>query len=193
MKILMVADLHGQKWILQKLQKHLEKNKYDAVFSLGDLCNSHDPYALVYTKDFIDLIKRKNHTPLFLIHGNQESGEVKTLFEKENVSVHLRERALGKYQVVGVGFGEEFPADPQFAAGKILLTHEPPRFAAIKQMRRVTNLAGAPLVHLSGHLHYIQRAEKIGKTLFVQCPTAQNSLITVLHLPGKKIEFEKLL
>lgn len=189
MKILIVADLHGQKWILRKIDNFLAQNKVDAVFCLGDLCNGSDPERVSFARNFIDLVKKKYRIPLFLVHGNQEADDVKELFRQEGVSVHLSEKRLGKYMVIGVGFGEEFPTDPNFAAGKILLTHEPPRLAVVKKMRRRKNFAGAPLIHFAGHLHHIERAEKIGETLFVQCPTAQNSRLAVLTLPALKAEF----
>lgn len=189
LKILVITDLHGQRSILVKLDKYLEKHKYDGVFMCGDLCNSSDLRNLEYAKDFIDLIKKKHHLLLFVVHGNQESKAVKLLFQKEDISVHFKEKKIIGYSVIGVGYGETYPTDPKFAEGKILLTHEPPRVATIKHMKSIINIPNAPLVHFSGHLHYKKNVHKLGNTLLVQVPTAMQGMGVEFSLPEKKVKF----
>src|SRR5262245_58180319 len=153
MQIFVCSDLHGQRQTLWQIATHLKRNSYDGVFMLGDLCNQYDPNALIYANEFITLIKNFG-LPLFAVHGNQEPESVRLLYQREGVSVHFSKKKLGDHQIIGVGYGDIFPSDPQFAYNKILLTHEPPRAAIIKKMA-LKHLPNAPFVHLSGHLHAI--------------------------------------
>lgn len=193
LKILILTDLHGQRTILTRLDKHFANNKFDAVFMCGDLCNAHDPNNLKYANDFIDLVTIKNKTPLFVVHGNQETDTVKLLYQQKNVTVHFHSKPLSThkvgYEVIGVGYGDIFPSDPEFAKDKILLSHEPPSSATIKKMQTKTNLNNAPLLHFCGHLHSIAKITKIGKTQLVQIPTAQNFRGVVCELPKSTIRF----
>lgn len=189
MKILVLTDLHGQRDILAKLTIHLSQQRYDGVFMLGDLCNRHDIKALEYAADFIDLITQKYSLPLYLVHGNNEPDSVKLLYQQKNITVHFNEKRLGDYQIIGIGYGDDFPTDPYFAKDKILLTHEPPRAAAISQMEQKGELLNAPILHFSGHLHGMQTIRQIGRTVFVQVPSAMLGKAAVLQLPSIKVEF----
>ncbi len=156
---------------------------------LGDLCNSHDPKALSYASNFIDLIKDKHKLPLFVVHGNQEPSTVKFLYIKRQVSVHLLEATLGEYKIVGVGYGNTLPRDVNYAKGKILLTHEPPRAKVIAEMKKKGSLANSPLLHFSGHLHSLSIIHKIGDTLLVQVPSLMNDRAVTVSLPSRQVKF----
>ena len=163
----------------------------------GDLCNAHDPNNLKYASDFIDLITIKNKTPLYLIHGNQETDAVKLLYQQKNVTVHFHPKPLPtlyytsgvQYEVVGVGYGDVYPVDLAYSKDKILLTHEPPSVVTIKKMQSKTNLPNAPILHFCGHLHSIAKITKIGKTQLVQIPTAQYFRAAICQLPKMKLRF----
>ncbi len=191
MKIFVVTDLHGQRSALLGVNRHLKANRYDAAFMLGDLCDQHDPKALNYARDFIDLLAA-HRLPLYVVHGNQESSSVKLLFQQRGVSVHFNQRSLGEYEVVGVGFGDAFPVDPSFASGKILLTHEPPRAATIRTMKAKGVLPNAPIIHLAGHLHKLARAHQLGRTVLAQIPAAVDMRAAELELPSCQVKFIKL-
>jgi Icc-related predicted phosphoesterase len=191
MLVFVCTDLHGQGRTLVSIDRQLNQKKYDAVFMLGDLCNTHDPRALFFAEDFVDLIK-KHSLPLFVVHGNQEPESVRLLFQQRGVTVHFNARQLGPYSVVGVGYGDTFPLDPDFARGKILLTHEPPRAAMIKQMVKRGSLPNAPLMHLCGHLHQLARVHEIGETLLVQVPSAESGRAAEVDLDQRKITFLRI-
>lgn len=189
MKVLVVSDLHGQLKTLEWIDAQLCHNRYSAVFCCGDLCNAHDPNNLLFADQFIKLITRKHQTPLYLIHGNQETAAIRLLYQHKDVTVHLREKKLGQYRVVGVGFGELMPSETDFASGKILLTHEPFPAALIKKMINAGHIANAPLWHFSGHLHQLEKVHLIDQTIFVQVPTAQHNRAAVADLGTKKVTF----
>lgn len=189
MKIFVCTDLHGQRSCLNWLNSHLTQNSYDAVFMLGDLCCSDDPNAVVYASQFIDLINTQFKLPLFVVHGNQESNSVKLLYIKKMVSVHLIEKRLGDYSVVGIGYGNTLPTTPAYAKDKILLTHEPPRSAVIRQMEQKGVMPNSPLVHLSGHLHSLARTFELGKTILIQVPSLMSGRAAVLELPSRQVRF----
>ncbi|PIS08455.1 hypothetical protein COT76_01290 [Candidatus Berkelbacteria bacterium CG10_big_fil_rev_8_21_14_0_10_33_10] len=192
-KILIVSDLHGQKFTLELVKKYLEKNKIDAVFCCGDLCNRYDPKAFKFAKEFVELIKNIYNLPLLVVHGNQEPEDVLKLFNQENISVHLKEKKLFEYNVVGVGFGEELPNDKKYFQGKIVLTHEPPRKKIIDKMIKEKTIIDAPILHFAGHLHKYTKIYKIGfKTQIIFVPTLQNHRAVLLTLPEKKINFIRL-
>ena len=194
MKILALTDLHGQRSILVKLDKHLDKNDYNSVIMLGDLCNRHDVNALQYARDFIDIIK-KHRLSLFAIHGNQEPDVVRLLYQQENISVHFNPKPIltsdvrKTVEVVGVGYGDIFPTDPDFAKGKILLTHEPPRAKTILQMKELKNIPNAPLIHFSGHLHSMAIIHKLANASLGQVLIVMSNRAAVLQLPQFKVKF----
>ena len=189
-KILIVSDLHGQKFTLELLKKYLEKNKLDGVFCCGDLCNRHDPNAYKFAKDFIDLIKNIHKLPLLLVHGNQEPQDVLELYNQENISVHLNEKNIFGYKVVGVGFGEELPEDKKYFKDKIVLTHEPPRKKLIDEMIKMKSINNTPILHFAGHLHKYSIIYKIGsKTQIVLVPTLQSHRAVLLTLPKQEVKF----
>lgn len=193
MKILIVTDLHSQRAILTRLDNHLSAQKYDAVFACGDISDRYDTKDLAYATVFIDLITKNHHLPLFLVHGNNESEAVKLLYQQRGVSVHLHPQKMHApgsciFVVVGVGYGEEFPQNTNFAKGKILLTHEPPRADTLRQMEKI-EFQNAPLVHFAGHLHRIAKIWRLKNSLFVQVPTAQNFQAAVLELPKVQVSF----
>lgn len=193
MDILVLADLHSQYSILRKLDIYLSDNKFGAVFMCGDLCDAHDSNNLKFANDFIDLTTIKNKTPLYAVHGNQETAAVKLLYQQMNVAVHFNPKKLISEKitnwVVGVGFGDTFPTDPTFAKDKILLTHEPPRAATIKLMQSKAYLPNAPLVHFCGHRHNIAKVTKIGETQLIQVPSAQRFRAAICQLPEMKVNF----
>lgn len=192
MKILVVSDLHGQLKILERIDKKLSLGSFDAVFMCGDLCNAGDPNGLLYAGQFFDIITVDHKLKLFVVHGNQESAAVKLFYQHKDVSVHFKEKSLDKYRVVGVGYGDVIPQEPDFAEGKILLTHEPPRAEIIRKMVAVGDLPGAPLAHFAGHLHRFERVFNVGKTILVQVPTAQNFRAVEYHPETNKVNFINL-
>jgi Icc-related predicted phosphoesterase len=189
MKIFVCTDLHGQYSCLNWIDSHLNKEKYDGVFMLGDLCNGYDPNGLAYAANFIDLIKDKYKLPLFVVHGNQESGSVKLLYIKKLVSVHLVTAKLGEYEIAGVGYGSTLPDSVNYAKGKIFLTHEPPRSVMIAKMKEKGSLPNSPLIHLTGHLHSIAKVHHIGQTMLVQVPSLMTGRAASLELPSRQVKF----
>ncbi len=189
MKIFVCSDLHGQKSCLVWLDRHFAKYNYDAVFMLGDLCCSDDPNALIYANDFINLVQVKYKLPLYVVHGNQEPNMVKLLYIKKLVSVHLLEKKLGPYTVVGIGYGNTLPSSVTYAKDNILLTHEPPKTAVIKNMQAKSALPNSPIVHLAGHLHSLARTFELGKTLLIQVPSLMAGRAAQLDLPSRQVRF----
>ena len=192
MKILILTDIHGQRRVLSSIDRHLKYSNYDGVFMLGDLCNRDDSNALQFANNFIDCIIKKHHLPLYCIHGNNEPDCVKLLYQQRDISVHFNPKKLVTYEVtnevVGVGYGDAFPTDPQFARGKILLTHEPPRVATLRIMETI-NFPNAPIIHFAGHLHSTEKIWQLKNLLFVQVPTAMTYKAAVLQLPESIVSF----
>lgn len=196
MKIFVLTDLHGRRAILPAIDRFLSKHKIGAVFMLGDLCDRNDENALSYASDFINSIIVIRNIPLYAIHGNNEPDSVKLLYQQKDISVHFNPKVIPTlyptsgvgYKVVGVGYGDVFPNDPQFAKGKILLTHEPPRANSLRQMESI-ELPNAPLIHFAGHLHTIAQIRQLKSTTFVQVPSAMFNRCAILELPSKIIRF----
>lgn len=191
MLILILTDIHGQRSVASRIDTHLSTHTYDGVFMLGDLCNRNDRNALQFADTFIDLITNKYHLSLFCVHGNNEPDEVVRLYTKRDVTVHFNPKSFDTYTVVGIGYGDTLPTDPHFAAGNILLTHEPPRAATLRKMETM-DLPHAPLIHFAGHLHSMAKVWRLKNSIMVHVPSAMYGRAATLQLPDLHVSYISL-
>ena len=94
-------------------------------------------------------------------------------------------------KVVGIGYGDDIPTDPHFAAGKILLTHEPPHVATLRNMQTI-DFPNAPIIHFAGHLHSLAKIWRLKNSVMVQVPSAMYKKAAILTLPSLHVSFISL-
>lgn len=182
-RILLLADLHQQNYVLNNLEETLKKIKPETVILAGDLTNRNEE-SLFYAKRFEKIIK-KNKVRLFFIHGNCDDEKVEAYFQKRGYSIHLRSKEFEGFKIIGIGgFGEEYPQGLDIK-NSILITHLPP-IMTNKTFR------DAPLVHVFGHTHFWEYQKNQGGVVLVQLKAAMLNRAAVLELPNLKVNFISL-
>lgn len=181
-KILLIADLHQQNYVLKNLENLFKKRKFDAVIVAGDLTNRSGD-ALSYARRFLKIV-RKNKMGLFFLHGNCDDERVVGYFKKKYL-IHLKSNNFCGYKIIGLGgFGDEYSKKLD-TANSIFVTHFPPILSN-------KTFKDAPKVHIFGHTHFLEYQKKQGKTLLVQLKAAIFNRAAVLELPSLKVNFINL-
>ena len=197
-KILCLSDIHNNNQFLRSLNNHLAKQKYDLVLCAGDVVSRPNKNGMEFLKNFIDLITNLHQIKLFMVHGNNETGEMIDLIRKKNVLIHLKVKRFRGHKFFGIGgWMEDIPEITNLKSkisNTILLTHLPPkRVQPIStNFNKSQPISDGPIIHLCGHLHAPGMIWKIGKTLVVKIPTGMYGEAAVLEMPGRKVKFISL-
>jgi Icc-related predicted phosphoesterase len=182
LRILVLADLHSQISLLPAIAQTLTARKPEAVFCLGDL-TVNGPSAAPFTTAFLETIN-PSRQPLLAVSGNNDDLASLALLDEAGCLLDQRERRLGEYRVIGLGYAPlPSPFRPDLRDA-ILLTHVPPRPGSVPP--GVTNL---PRFHFAGHLHWAAKVWSLGATTVVQVPTAMHRRAAFFTLPEGKVEF----
>lgn len=182
MYILVVSDLHSQQKILPALQSTVLRLQPQAVLCLGDLTVA-GPAALDYTERFLTACGHPTR-PVLAISGNNDDPASLAVLEQAHALVDYTTQQIGDLGVVGMGYwppGEPFRPD---LAGKILLTHVPPRRWSVPEY-----VADRPDWHFSGHLHTKAETWQLGKTTVVQVPSAMHLKAVLFEPDAHRVEF----
>ncbi len=204
MKILLLADLHGDKEVLDKLGG--KAGKYERVIVAGDLGDDEYIEKLLGTSDNI-----------YWIPGNIERLEI--CGELQEKCIHGKKIELGNgFNIVGFGFSGPTPfgtpgelsEEEIYAQMKglpidnktILVTHSPPYgimdevsvgiHAGSKSIRKIME-EKKPLVLACGHIHQAEGKEKAGDTTVVHIPQGNMHKGILLEINGHiHLDVEKL-
>ena len=198
MKLLAISDLHGDEQFLDHLRSHLATNRYDAIFTAGDI-EGHS-----YAEDLLDLL---SGIKTFAVPGNMDSKDVIDLLDERNVLIEGRREKLGDWYVAGVGGGLPSPFNTvnerteeeireQLNKAKIdeytiLITHAPPYGVMDDPVEGVnigsksirdTILQKKPLLNVCGHVHERQGQKMLGETLVVKLGPAKNMMVAIIEI-----------
>jgi len=180
-RILLLADLHQQNYVLKNLDNFLFKNKFSGIILAGDLTNRNYS-SLDYAKKFEAVIK-KNKLTLFYIPGNNDHEDVIDYFEHNNYSVHLKGKHFGGFKIIGIGGVDDVYMPLGFSSSNsILVTHMPPILSN-------KNFKDAPPIHIFGHTHFWEYSRKQGSTSLIQLKAAIYNRAAILELPILKVQF----
>ncbi len=189
MKLLVLADIHGDEVALEKLQ-HIKKDGYDCTLIAGDSTNNSTSYMM-------DLLETAPNA--YIIQGNNESANVLEILRKAKHYAHGKRFALGEgYNLVGFGFSNPTPfhtpgelkddeiyrqlSKLDIDSKTVLLVHAPPyglldeikgNHVGSQAIRKVIE-EKQPYIVLCGHLHEVIGVERLGKTLIVNVPAAES-------------------
>ncbi|MEM4335438.1 MAG: metallophosphoesterase [Candidatus Anstonellales archaeon] len=188
-RILALADLHNDEMVLDRLRVLESDRKYDYLVVAGDVTGKNISYA----QDFISIVQQ-----VFWVPGNNESEEVRRMFEDAKFSVHGKRVEIKEgFNVVGFGFSTptpfktpgEMPEEEIYAhmsslkidANTILITHSPPHglFDSIgeginigsRSIRKIIE-EKQPKLALFGHVHEHFGKANIGRTICIKIPHA---------------------
>ncbi|MBN2043219.1 MAG: metallophosphoesterase [Candidatus Aenigmarchaeota archaeon] len=194
MKILIIADIHGEIEILSKFIEKVRGQEFDLVICPGDftdMFNIPEGYSQI---DIAEIIIQKIMSldkPVLCIPGNHDPYEIVELFEEYGLNVHAVSKKINEYNMVGFG-GASTPFNTKFEPteeeiweklenasaelkGKfILVTHVPPEGTKLDRVeggkhvgsRKVREFIEKhkPLIAISAHIHENSGEDKIGNT-----------------------------
>lgn len=194
MRILAFTDLHGNKKMLEDLEKTVRTENPDIIICAGDFTNFERKMEEILFD--INMLGK----PVLLIHGNHEDSEnvqdIVQLFDYIKF-IHKKPFKIGKYEILGFGGGGFSQTDKEFEKyskkigtkkNLILVTHAPPYGTKLDFLhnahrgnRSFSNFIRKtqPLLAISGHLHETSGVQdKIGKTVLIN-PGARGVIIEV--------------
>lgn len=198
MRILLLADLHGDKEVLDRLRAVAQK--YEMVVIAGDLGPDE------YIRNLLSISEN-----ICWIPGNTERKDSCKATEK--ACIHKKRIGLENgLNLVGFGFSgptpfgtpgelsedeiyaqmDELPIDTE----TILVTHTPPYgvlddvgegvHAGSKSVKRIME-EKKPRVLACGHIHHLEGREKVGETTVVQIPEARTLRGVLLVVEGGQV------
>ena len=195
MKILAIADLHGDILLLDKVLEKVSKAEYDIIVFVGDVTNfGGEAEANAICDRFI-----KNGKKTFILGGNCDTAEAFSAVEAKGLSLH--QKAIIYKDCAFIGYGKSNPTpfntpseepdekireeiDKIYLENKdkimgktlILATHAPPKdtkcdllpagHAGSQAVRECIDVM-QPAVNICGHIHEARAVDKIGNTVIV--------------------------
>jgi hypothetical protein len=148
MKILVIADIHGNFEMLEKALDRMKKEEPDVVVCPGDFTDMFSLPAEFTQMDMADLIIQKImrlKKPTLCVPGNHDPYEILEFFEEYKINLHNKVKSIGGVTFVGWGgaptpFNTRFePSDEETkealaklgekmgeAKDFVLVVHEPP-------------------------------------------------------------------
>lgn len=190
MKILAIADLHGDKEGVKNIEKFLEKN-YDVLIIAGDITQFG---PATRGKEIIDKLESKD-IRILSMPGNCDPKNVLSILEERDVDLHLKSVKLGEFTFVGLGGSNPTPFDTPFELSEekikenldplsrgtgdkwVLISHAPPYnttadltsdnvHAGSKSVRQIIE-GREPQLNICAHIHEARGIDNIGLTKVV--------------------------
>lgn len=164
MKSLIITDTHGHRSLIKRIDAAIKKNNIELLLCCGDLTSSTTDNSMFLLE--IERVINENKVRFLTICGNADSVNVRAfLIEK---GWHLDEEEIDDRIFIGSDFGYEDEFVTKDVAGKILLTHVPPRYSVLEKP-----LKNCPLIHFAGHRHQVEQDKSLPSTRLVQVKSAQ--------------------
>jgi len=194
LKILVIADIHGEFEKFSKIIDKLSGRDFDLVICPGDFTDIFNIPEGYSQMDIAELIVQKLLSlgkPLFCIPGNHEPYEIIEVFDEYNVNLHERTRKFNDLEFVGFGgaatpFNTKFePTDEEIKQALerktkeikgrfILVTHNPPLGTNLDKVETGEHVGSKairefieqrkPLLAISAHIHEAGGTDKLGST-----------------------------
>ncbi|MFH1237604.1 MAG: metallophosphoesterase [Candidatus Aenigmatarchaeota archaeon] len=194
LKILVVADIHGEFEKFSKMIDKLKRCDFDVVVCPGDFTDMYNIPEGFNQTDIAELIIQKLLSlgkPVLCIPGNHEPYEIIDLFEEYGVNAHGIMKKIKDYEFIGFGgaatpFNTKFePPEEEIKAsleaqakkakgGFILLVHNPPFNTKMDKVETGEHVGSKvirefiektkPILVISAHIHEAVGTDKIGRT-----------------------------
>ena len=207
LRILAVADFHGEPDASNKLLKLLERG-YDCLLIIGDITNFGPMSA---AEDLLGRVKEVG-LPTLAVPGNCDPKQILEVLDKYSVNLHGKCVELDDVLFVGLGGSNLTPFSTPFeyqeaeiqeelnkltcAVGKktVLVTHAPPFDTRVdltasglhvgsKSIRQFIE-EKQPLLSVCGHVHEARNIDKIGNTLVVNPGQISKGFATEIEIDG---------
>lgn len=216
LKILIIADIHGDFEKLTEVLKNL-KNNYDLVICPGDFTDMFNLPPDFSQLDVADLIIQKLlvlKKPLFCIPGNHDPYEILDLFDEYGINLHNQIKEFKGINFLGFG-GAATPFNTIFEPSEnetkeslvvladklkkpfILITHMPAidtkldllssgKHVGSKVIREFI-LNKKPILAISAHIHEANGKDKLNSTTLFY-PGTINEGYGVVEIKNNKVE-----
>ena len=106
MKILCIADIHGDRWAVEKLKEFAREKRIENILILGDFPAHGNFNSLETAKFVLETLKEFN---LIVIPGNCDPWEIIPFLQEKKVSLHGEAKNLPETGVKIAGFGGSNP------------------------------------------------------------------------------------
>ncbi len=188
MKVLALSDLHSEQRVIDSVLSLTTRNRYDAVFIVGDISDYGDTK---YVDALFEVLDSKN---TYAIPGNMDDDAVRRRLADKCRYIHLKKETIKvKYEIFGIGgglrgpFGTAYEYDDDelwnkikntaLSSPSIVLSHSPPYgyFDEISNdvhigSRSVLRFmqANKPFILICGHIHENKGCIKSDETNIVK-------------------------
>jgi hypothetical protein len=188
MKILAIADLHGNLQALQDAMKFARAEQCDVLACAGDLEDGRIARELA-----------SSDLNIVAVAGNMDRGDIAE--HLGNTCIHGKMVKIGGVDFFGIsgpesaiGDGKEFHAEIEKSAPKkfVLLTHHPPKGVKTDVTYIRTHIGSnavreiiekfSPVLCIHGHVHEARGTDRIGSTVIVNPGPGYKKDAAVIHL-----------
>lgn len=194
LKILVVADVHGEIEKLSEFLNSFKEKEFDLVLCPGDFTDMFSTPEGYSQTDIAEIVLQKLISlgrPVLCIPGNHEPYEILDLFDEYDVNLHARTRKFKGFELIGFG-GASTPFNTKFeptereikenlcklktrSKGKtILVIHCPPYGTVVDKTETGEHVGSKvirefietekPILAISAHIHEAGGIDKIGET-----------------------------
>lgn len=218
MRILVIADVHGNFEALQKVVDAALEEDFDLLISPGDFTDMFDIPPNFTQLDIADIVVQKlliPNKPILCIPGNHDPYEILDVFDDYGVNLHGRTINKEGFTFAGWGgaatpFNTLFePAEDETNAalsnltkkvkGKwILVTHAPPKNTTLDVLEsnkhvgsgaiRNTIVKKKPTLAISAHIHENSGTDKVGETTIFYPGPAYKGFYGLVTIEGKSVK-----
>jgi Icc-related predicted phosphoesterase len=176
LRLLVLADIHGDYVSLDKLIDSIKGQKFDAAICPGDFTDMYSMPKEFSQTDIANMVLQKLMTlnvPLLCVPGNQDPYEILEFFDEYNINLHAKTKTVGGTQFIGWGgaltpFNTLFePSDEETKEALdsllkktkkgnfVLVTHDPPKDTNIDKTTG-GNHVGSPVIR-----SFIEKAQPV--------------------------------
>lgn len=203
MRIVAIADLHGEELVLDRLRIMEEKKDFDYLFIAGDIGSN-----LSYAEELSEII-----TDAYYVPGNSDNKEVVKIMEKAGFLAHKKTFELKEgLKLAGFGYTNITPfgtpgeikeeimkkelEELYIDQNTIFLTHCPPYGVldnvsglsiGCKPIRHIIE-EKKPFLHIFGHVHEIIGKQRFKDTLCINLPPAYSLKAAYIEIKEKHVE-----
>ncbi|MBI2675400.1 MAG: metallophosphoesterase [Candidatus Aenigmarchaeota archaeon] len=219
MRILVIADVHGQYKKLRKLVSKI-KEPFDMVVTPGDITDMYSLPSEFTQLDIANLVVQcllSMGKPLLAVPGNHDPYEILDIFEEYGVNLHAAARKMNGIMFMGYG-GAATPFNTHFEPGEeeikkhlfglssnvkedfILIVHNPPKGTKVdatadgkhvgSEVIRNFILEKKPLLAISAHIHEAAGTDRLGETTLFYPGVCHEGNYGIVEITGKEVKCE---
>ena len=193
MKLLIIADIHGDFEVLGEIIEKASRHNPDIVICPGNITDMFKIPPEFSQLDIADMVVQKLISlgkPLLCVPGNHDPYEILDVFKEYHANIHAHHKKISGVTFMGFGGAptpfntlfepteeetkahlEKFPANPP----SILVTHNPPKNTKLDKLPSGEHVGSQairefiekthPLCAISAHIHESSGEDRLGETV----------------------------